>query len=460
MTAPHAIEAEQAVLGGLMLSPESAAKVDWLTEADFFRETHRIVFRAITELSRRGEPCDAVTMGEWFEANALSDLVGGTSYVIQLANATPSAANIVAYAEIVKEKSKLRSAMDLGAEVSAAAAKPGAESGLVLAQAAHKLAQLQETHYRGGLVETKPVLQRLHKEILRRYESKAQLLGLPTPWHDLNKALKGLRDGVLYIVGARPSMGKSVFGGQLAAFTALRGDAVALFSAEMTAEECMARMIAACGDIPHEWVEQPTDCDDSEIYWNHLTPTVGQLRDAPLLIDETPAIRIDQLMARARKAHLQRRLRLIVVDHLHDMDHGKNADAIRHEIGRAVQGLKTLAKELGCPVVVLAQLNRGADKRADKRPTIPDLREAGDIEQKADVVLFLHREDYYDKETHLRGIVEVIPAKGRNLRLGETVHLQNRFDVMRMDDLIGGVPMPPPKPVSKPRKFGPALHAA
>lgn len=459
MTHPAAIEAEQAVLGGLMLAPEVAAKVDWLVEGDFFRETHRIVFRAITELSRRGEPCDAVTMGEWFEANGLSDLVGGTSYVIQLANATPSAANIVAYAEIVREKAKLRAAMDLGAEVSAAAGKPGAESALVVAEAMHRLSQLQETHYRGGLAETKPVLQRLHKEILRRYETKAALLGLPTPWHDLNKALKGLRDGVLYIVGARPSMGKSVFGGQLAAFTALRGDPVAIFSAEMTAEECMARMIAACGDIPHEWVEQPVDGDDSELYWNRLTPTVGLLRDAPLLIDETPAIRIDQLMARARKAHLQRKLRLIVVDHLHDMDHGKKPEVIRHEIGRAVQGLKTLAKELGCPVVVLAQLSRDSAKRADKRPTIPDLREAGDIEQKADVVLFLHREDYYDKNTHLQGVVEIIPAKGRNIRLGETINLQNRFDVMRMDDLIGGVPEAPQRPV-KPRGFGKQLHAA
>jgi len=244
---------------------------------------------------------------------------------------------------------------------------------------------------------------------------------------------------------------------QLAAFTALRGESVAVFSAEMTADECMTRMLAAAGDIPHAWVEQPVDGQDSELYWPRLSDIVGKLHQAPLLIDETPAIRIDQLMARARKAHLQRRLRLIVVDHLHDMDHGKKPEAIRHEIGRAVQGLKTLAKELQCPVVVLAQLNRGSANRSEKRPTLTDLREAGDIEQKADVVLFLHREDYYTPDTHLRDIVEVIPAKGRNIRLGAPVNLVKRFDRMRMDDLDGSLPEPPP---SKPAKYARGFNGA
>lgn len=458
---PAAIEAEQAVLGGLMLAPEALARVDWLTEADFSRDDHRIVFRAITELARRGEPCDAVTLGEWFESNGLAELVGGVSYVIKLANATPSAANITAYAEIVSEKAKLRAAMDAGAAVSAAAAKPGAESGLVVADAMHRLSQLQETHYRGGLQPTKPILRRVMQEMQKRHAEKAQLLGLPTPWRDVNKMLRGLRPGVLYVVGGRPSMGKTVFGLQIAAFTAARGNNTAVFSAEMTADECMQRMLAANGDIPHDWIDLPNDDDypDADLYWNRLTNATAALSQAPLLIDETPAIRHDQITARARKAHMQRPLELIVTDHLHDMDHGTDSKGMRHAIGRAVQAHKTLAKTLNIPVVLLAQLNRGPAEAKGRRPTLIDLRECGEIEQKADVVLFLHREDYYDRDTHLQGIVEVIPAKGRNLKIGETTHLQKRFDVMRMDDLDGELPEPPMQS-RRPRGFGRQQHAA
>lgn len=441
---PKAIEAEQAVLGGLMIAPESLAQVgDWLRAEDFFVADHQRIFECLTTMASRGEPIDALTMLEWIEGQRI-ELDRGPGYPIEVANATPSAANVVAYAEIVVEKARLRYAIDRGRSMAAAAWEKGAESARVIAEAVHDLSLAQASRQRGGLQPAKAAAKQLYAEITQRYQAGPGLLGLPTPWHDVNDATKGLRDGVLYVIGARPSMGKSIFGENLASFTALRGDRAAIFSVEMTAAELMSRATASRGRIAHTWVEQPDDKHpDSELYWPRLTQAITALAEAPLLIDEQPSLRIDQIMARARRAHLQAPLRLIVIDHLHDLDVG-TGDKVRHEIGRAVQGAKTLAKELRCPVVLLAQLNRGVTSRGDKRPTLADLRESGEIEQKADVVLFLHREDYYSGDTHLKGVVELIPAKGRNIRLGQTIHLANRFDEMRLDDFEGVLPEPPP----------------
>lgn len=445
---PCALDAEQSVLGGLMLDSSALSKIaDWLTENDFFESRNRLLFRAISNLVEAGTPCDAITLSDWLADNSLAELVG-ISYPLELANTTPSAANITAYAEIVAEKARLRALMDRGAEIVSAASSVGADSSAIAAKALHELTTLTAAKSRGGLVPVKPIMKVVFAEMVARYERGPGLLGLPTPWHKLNDVTKGLRDGVLYIIGARPSMGKSIFGGNLACFTALRGERVAWFSAEMTAQECMSRAIAAHGNIPFDWVEQPSNNDaDAELYWSLQTQIMTELTASPLLIDDTPAIRIEQVMARARREHMRKPLRLIVIDHMHDMGTDPKAE-VRHEYGRIAQGAKTLAKELNCPVVLLAQLNRNLSSRGDKRPQLTDLRESGEIEQKADVILFLHREDYYG-DTHLKGVVELIPAKGRNIRIGETVHLANRFDRMRLDDWDGPLPEPEAKPASE-----------
>jgi replicative DNA helicase len=439
---PHAIDAEQSVLGGLMIDPPALAKIsDWLTEADFYRRDHRLIYQAICALIGRGNPVDPVTMADWFEVNGLAEIVGGTSYLYELHNATPSAANIVAYAEIVVEKSRLRSAIDIGMKLSDGAYSHGSEAQQILSQAQHELSQVQTAKMRGGLEPVKAAMKRMQAELMARYEKGPGLLGQPWPWQELNRCTKGLRDGVLYVVGARPSMGKSIFGLQTAVNAALNGQRAAFFSVEMGAEECMTRAVACVGRIPHDWVENPAQDDpDAELHWAHLTDATSSIIKSPLLIDETPAINIDQLVARARRAHMQNGLRLIVIDHMHDMALDKKAEQ-RHEYGRIAQGAKTLAKELRCPVILLAQLNRAAANRSDKRPTLTDLRESGEIEQKADVVLFLHREDYYNKDTSMKGVVEVIPGKGRNLRLADTIILENIFSEMRMADWIGPVPI-------------------
>jgi replicative DNA helicase len=450
---PHDITAEQAVLGALMLAPESLAKVsDWLTEHDFYRADHRLIYRAVAALIDRGSPVDTVTMMDWFDANGLADLIGGAGYLIELNNATASAARIVAYAEIVSEKSRLRAAIGVGTKLVESAWGRGADAEQVIGHAAHELSQMHASKLRGALEPVKAAMKRMQTELMARYQRGPGLLGEPWPWKDLNDCTKGLRDGVLYIVGARPSMGKSIFGLQTALFHALRGHNSAFFSVEMTAEECMARAVACVGEIPHDWVENPAKEDDNaEWYWSRLSDATARIIDAPLLIDETPSLSVDQWMARSRRAHMQNPLRLIVLDHIHDMAIDPKREA-RHEIGRIVQGGKTLAKELRCPVVMLAQLNRSLANRSDKRPTMTDLRESGEIEQKADVILFLHREDYYQPDTHLRGMVEVIPAKGRNIRTGQHIGLQNVFGEMRMADWVGPWPASP-EPERKSRGF-------
>lgn len=303
---PHAIDAEQAVLGGLMLQPEALAKLsDWLVEADFYRKDHRLIFRAVTVLIGRGSPVDPVTMGEWFQANGLEDVMGGMGYLIDLSDAMHSAANIVAYAEIVVEKSRLRSAIDAGTSLAEAAWARGADSQQIISTAAHELSQMRASKMRGGLEPVKSGMRQLQAEIMERYQRGPGLIGEPWPWKDLNATTNGLRNGVLYVVGARPSMGKSVFGLQTAVFTALRGKRTAFFSIEMGAAECLARAIACVGNIPHEWVEHPTDDhEDAEFFWHRLTDTTKLLIDSPLLIDETPAISGRQMFARARRAHM------------------------------------------------------------------------------------------------------------------------------------------------------------
>lgn len=431
---PHDTAAEQAVLGALMLAPESLAKIsDWLTEADFYRADHRMIYRAVSSLIDRGSPVDTVTLMDWFDANGLAELIGGSTYLIELNDATASAARIVAYAEIVSEKSRLRAAITAGTNLAEAAWKRGADPEQVIGTATHELAQMHASKLRGGLEPAKVGMKRMQAELMERYKRGPALLGQPWPWQALNHCTKGLRDSVVYIVAGRPSMGKSVMGLQVAINNALNGNNTAFFSVEMSADECMARAVACVGEIPHDWVESPNDKDmDADFYWSRLSTSTQRIIEAPLLIDETPSISITQLMARARRAHMQKPLRLIVIDHMHDM--AIDPRQARFDYGQIVQGGKVMAKEFRCPVVILAQLNRGNATRTEKRPTLTDLRESGEIEQKADVILFLHREDYYDKNTHMKGVIEVIPAKGRNIKTGDNILLKNVFSEMRMDD--------------------------
>lgn len=433
---PHSVEAEAAVLGGIMLANESLAKIaDWVKPDDFYRREHRLIFQAITELAGRKQPFDAVTLAEWFQRNGDAQVSG---YAMEIASTTPGAANIVAWAEIVAEKAKLRTLIEAGTQLAGGAFDGGTDSESLVANALHRLTAMQANRARGGLESAKIALKSLYARMAESWERGPKLLGLPTPWHDLNERLNGLRDGNVYIIAGRPSMGKSVMGGQLAFFNALRGNRVAWFSVEMTAEECAARAVACIADVDYRWVEQPDAKDpDADTKWAAVGRANEALVTAPLLIDATPGMAIAQVMARARRAHMQSPLRLIVIDHMHDMK--IDPKQARFDYGAIVQGGKELAKEFRCPVVIIAQLNREVKNRASKRPTLTDLRESGEIEQKADVVLLLHREDYYDANV-MPGAAEVIIGKGRNIARGEPIILRHRFDRMRFEDWTGPKP--------------------
>jgi replicative DNA helicase len=439
---PHDVGAEQAVLGALMIAPDALAKIqDWLGEGDFYRKDHRLIYRAICTLIGRGDPVDTLTMGEWFEANGLAELMGGMGYVFELHNNTPSAANIVAYAEIVAEKSKCRQAIDIGSSLMERGYSAQLESQQIVADAQYALSQVQASKLRASLVPVKGAMAKMHADLLQRYERGGGLSGIPTPWDAVNDWTNGLEPGSLTLLGARPSMGKSVLALQLALHAASLGYRTAFFSVEMSDKQCMARAVACQGDIPFSWVRNPNDNEpDAAVYWGRLERATADILAMPLLIDATPAINRMQLEARCRRAHLQDPLKLILVDHIHDMKIDPKRDA-RFEYGDIAQTGKTLAKDLDAHVIMLCQLNRGLESRANKRPIMADFRESGELEQKADIMAALYRDVVYDPQTPFRDVVELLRLKGRDLGIGAPIMLQSQLDVMRMSNWIGEIPM-------------------
>lgn len=440
---PCSIEAEQAVLGGLMLDERAFARIDgWLVEEDFFRKDHRLIFRAIADQAARGKPIDSVTLGEWFEANGMAELVGGSSYVLKIANSTAGAANIAAYAEIVAEKSRLRKLIDAGTEIAGEAFSPKADASLIASKGTNTLSALLGPARAGGPRQVKGAVSTWLAHLQERYDRGQAISGLETPWSSLNSLMLGLQDGDLIVVAGRSSMGKSVLGFQLGAHVAIvRRKRSAVFSLEMREDQFVQRGVACFGKVPHEHLRNPTKMADDE--WSRVSAATSLLAGAPLEVDDESGLTVAQIMARAKRMHLHAPLSLVVVDHLHEIKR-PGRDPV-NELGDVARALKDLAKKLRIPVVLLAQLNRGNLSRSDHRPMLSDLRASGAIEEIADVVLLLHREDYYDRNTHLKKVVEVIIGKGRDLPAGDSVYLQNCYDQMRLDDWEGPLPEKPAK---------------
>jgi len=438
---PHSINAEQAVLGGLMLAPEAWPLVsEVMTHADFYRRDHQMIYQAIKELADKAKPFDAVTLGDWFESQGKLEIVDGGSYLIELASTTPSAANIVAYAEIVVENAGRRRLIEAGTEMVAAGFNAdGRGLSELLTDAGNRIAELQPAQ-RGGLQRAGDSLKAWYESWGKKYNSGTKMTGMPTPWHDFNEVTRGLQPATLYLLAARPSMGKSVAGLNLALFCAMRGKTAGLFSLEMSMNDCHDRNIASLARVPHEFVTSPTEFADDD-YSSRMAPAIRDLIAAPLYIDDTPSLSIRQFEARARRMHQRKPLDILIVDHIHDFK--IDPKLARFEYGAIAQKAKDLGKEWGIPVVALAQLNRNVTGRTERRPMLSDLRESGELEQKADVIIFLHREDYYDtpdQKTHLQGVVEMHFAKGRNIQAGARINLKNSFDQMRLDDWEGPLP--------------------
>jgi replicative DNA helicase len=413
---PHSIDAEQAVLGGLMLDERAWERIaDKLDENDFYRKDHRLIFRAMAELSNKNLPCDAVTLGEWFESNGLAELVGGSSYVIQLANSTPSAANIAAYAEIVREKSILRQLIDAGTEIVGDGFQPeGRSTQEILEGAEQKVFHIAESGARGkkGFVAMRSAVKEAFQILHQRFESKGAVTGLATGFVDLDEMTAGLQPSDLIIVAARPSMGKTALAVNMAEHAALKSKkAVAIFSMEMSASQLAFRLISSLGRINQQHLRTG---DIQEEEWPRVTSAITLLSEAKIFIDDTPALSPAELRARARRLKREHDLGLIVIDYLQLMAVPGNKENRATEISEISRSLKAMAKEMNIPVIALSQLNRSLEQRTDKRPVMADLRESGAIEQDADVILFIYRDEYYNQESPDKGKAEIIIGKQRN----------------------------------------------
>ncbi len=416
---PHSIPSEQAVLGGLMLAPGALDNVaDRLGEDDFYRKDHRLIWRAINELANKGMPCDAVTLGDWFESNGLVEMVGGAGYLIELANSTPSAANIAAYAEIVREKSVLRQLIDAGTSITEDGYRPEGKSvHEVLESAERRVFRIAESGARGkkDSVSMREAVDAMFAELVARYDDPAALLGLSTGFTDLDELTSGLQPSDLIIVAARPSMGKTAFALNIAETAALGSKkAVAVFSMEMSAAQLMTRMVSGLARIDGQRLQRPRLLAEEE--WARLPRAIEIAREAPIAIVEAPSLSPAELRSRARRLHREHGgLGLIVIDYLQLMHvPGRKNENRNTEIAEISRSLKGLAKELNVPVIALSQLNRSLEQRADKRPMMSDLRESGAIEQDADVIMFIYRDEYYNKESQDKGIAEIIIGKQRN----------------------------------------------
>ena len=413
---PHSIEAEQAVLGGLMLSGQAWDRIaDKLSEEDFYRKEHRLIFRAIGELSGKNMPCDAVTLGEWFESNGIAELVGGTGYVVELANATPSAANIEAYAQIVREKSVMRQLIDAGTEIASNGFQPeGRSSHELIESAEQRVFRIAEAGSRGArqFVSVKDAAREALEVLNQRYHSDSMITGLATGFTDFDSMTAGLQAGDLVIVAARPSMGKTALAVNMAEYAAIREKrSVAIFSMEMSAVQLTFRLLSSLGRINQQSLRSGK-LEDEE--WPRVTSAMALLADSKIFIDDTPGLSPMELRARSRRLKRSHDLGLIVIDYLQLMAVPGSTENRATEIAEISRSLKALAKELNVPVIALSQLNRSLESRTDKRPVMADLRESGAIEQDADVIVFIYRDEYYHQDSTDKGVAEVIIGKQRN----------------------------------------------
>ena len=434
---PQSVEAEQAVLGGLMLAPEAYDRVgDHLTENDFYRRDHQLIFRAIRELAEKSKPFDAVTLGEWFESMGLAEQVAGGAYLIELASTTPSAANITAYAEIVRDKAVLRQLIEVGTNIVNDGFQPdGRDSGEILARAEQEVFAIAEAGARGrtDFVAMNKALSEAFDVLQTRYANGGAVTGLPTGYTEFDEMTAGLQPTDLIILAARPAMGKTTFALNIAEHAAIRTKkAVAVFSMEMSASQLALRLISSNGRVNAQRLRNGQLEDED---WSRVTGAIRMLREAKIFIDDTPGLSPDVLRAKARRLKREHDLGLIVIDYLQLMSVPGNTENRATEISEISRSLKHLAKELNVPVIALSQLNRSLEQRADKRPVMADLRESGAIEQDADIILFIYRDDYYNKENSPdKGLAEIIIGKQRK---GPTGSLKLKFfgEYTRFDNL-------------------------
>jgi|TARA_B110000902_G_scaffold267179_1_gene358874 replicative DNA helicase len=436
---PHSIEAEQSVIGGLMLSPETWDSIsDTLVEGDFYRREHRLIFRTMSSLVEIQSPLDVITLSEALQSRAELDNVGGLSYLGELATNTPSIANIKAYADIIRERSTLRQLIGAATDTAEDCFYPeGREAGELLSDAEQRISNIAEGRPKiGGPQDANSLLKSTIEKIDELFNTDGSLTGLTTGFKDIDEQTSGLQNSDLIIVAARPSMGKTALAMNLVENAIMAQDKpVIVFSMEMPAESLIMRMLSSIGRINQTRIRSGNLTEED---WPKLSAAVSKLKDKPLFIDDTAALSPGEIRSRCKRIQREHGSpAMIMIDYLQLMQvPGKENNRVE-EISYISRSLKTLAKEFECPVVALSQLNRGLEQRPNKRPVNSDLRESGAIEQDADVIAFIYRDEVYNEDSPDKGVAEIIIGKQRNGPIG-TSRLAFIGEFTRFEDLAFG----------------------
>jgi len=418
---PHNLEAEQAVLGALLLAPDSFAVVaEFLKAEDFYGEGHREIYRVLRDLAESGHPVDLVTVAEELSRRGLLEKAGGPSYLASLAGSVPTAANVRYYARIVAEKGMLRSLIAGCTQLAARGYEEGVESERLLDEAERVILDLSVRRQTRSYRAIKDLLLETLEKIERLYQRKEGVTGLPTGFTELDRLTSGLQPGDLILLAARPSMGKTSLGLNIAQNVALKERVpVGIFSLEMSGEQVIQRFLCAEALVDQQRLRTGFLTEDD---WPRLIRAANRLAEAPIFIDDTPAISLLEMRSKARRLKIEHQISLLVIDYLQLMQTGRRVENRVQEISEISRFLKSLARELDIPVLALSQLSRAVEQRGDRIPMLSDLRESGSLEQDSDVAMFIYRDDYYNPHSEKKGIAEIIVAKQRNGPVG-TVEL-------------------------------------
>ena len=434
---PQDVAAEQGVLGGMLLSKDAIADViEILKPHDFYRPVHATVFDVILDLYGRGEPADALTVSAALADSGDLGRIGGVPYLHTLIESVPTAANAAYYARIVNERAILRRVVEAGTKIVQLGYGAGGNGGRdvddIVDLAQQAIYDVTEKRVSEDFAALGDMLQPTLDEIEAVGASGGMMTGVPTGFSDLDRLLNGLHAGQLIIVAGRPGLGKSTVSMDFARNAAIRSNcASAIFSLEMSKIEMVMRLLSAEARVPLHVLRSGQLTDDD---WSKLARRMGEISEAPIFVDDTPNMNLMEIRAKARRLKQRHNLRLLVIDYLQLMSSPKKTESRQQEVSELSRGLKLLAKEIECPVIAVSQLNRGPEQRTDKRPQLSDLRESGSIEQDADVVILLHRDDYYDKESPRAGEADFIVAKHRNgptdtITVAAQLHLSRFVDM-------------------------------
>jgi replicative DNA helicase len=436
---PQSIEAEQAVLGAVFLDPSALTLAsEILIPEDFYRAAHQKIFHAMLRVADKGEPVDLVTVTAELADTQQLEEVGGVSYLSELADSVPTAANVEYYARIVEEKSVLRRLIRTATSIAQDGYTREDEVDVLLDEAERKIMEISQRKHSGTFKNIKDVLVQTYDNIEMLHNRKGEVTGIPTGFTELDRMTSGFQRSDFIIVAARPSVGKTAFALNIAQNVATKANEnVAIFSLEMSAQQLVMRMLCAEGNINAQNLRTGKLTPED---WGKLTMAMGSLSNAGIYIDDTPSIRVSDIRAKCRRLKQESGLGMVVIDYLQLIQgSGRNRENRQQEVSEISRSLKALARELEVPVIALSQLSRSVEQRQDKRPMMSDIRESGSIEQDADIVAFLYRDDYYNKDSENKNIIEIIIAKQRNGPVGTVqlafikeynkfVNLERRFD--------------------------------